>query len=134
MPEFKRELEISPSHVVARIRIADQLITQRDFEDALTLAQQAIELEPKRASAHMLAGEALLAKGSVTDGIKELEIARTDDPTVSRVHWDLFRAYAGAGRKDDADREKQEIEKLLHNDLSKSSQDSGRSLNNSTGP
>lgn len=134
MPEFKRELEISPSHVVARIRIADQLITQRDFDGALTLAQQAIKLEPKRASAHMLAGEALLGKGSATDGMKQLEIARTDDPTVSRVHWDLFRAYAAAGRKDDADREKQEIEKLLHNDPSKSSQDTGRSLQNSSGP
>lgn len=134
MPEFKRELEISPSHVVARIRIADQLITQRDFDGALTLAQQAIKLEPKRASAHMLAGEALLGKGNAADGMKQLEIARTDDPTVSRVHWDLFRAYAAAGRKDDADREKQEIEKLLHNDPSKSPQDSERSLPNSTGP
>jgi len=134
MPEFMRELEISPSHVVARIRIADQLITQRDFDGALTLARQAIKLEPKRASAHMVAGEALLGKGSVADGTKELEIARTDDPTVSRVHWDLFRAYASAGRKDDADREKQEIEKLLHNDSLKTPQDSGRSLHDSTGP
>ena len=122
MLEFQRELEVSPSHVVARIRLADQLITQRDFDAALTLVQQAIKLEPKRASAHMLAGEALLAKGNVSDGVKELEIARTDDPNVSRVHWGLFRAYTGAGRKDDADREKREIERLLHRDSSKSPQ------------
>ena len=49
MPEFERELQISPSHVLARIRLADQLITQRDFDRALALAQQAIKLEPKRA-------------------------------------------------------------------------------------
>ncbi|MGA8086812.1 MAG: tetratricopeptide repeat protein [Terracidiphilus sp.] len=134
MPEFERELEISPSHVLARIRLADQLITQRDFDGALTLAQQAIKLEPKRPSAHMLAGEALLAKGNVADGIKELEIARADDPNVSRVHWDLFRAYAGADRKEDANREKQEIEKLLHADSSKSPQNPGSASHKSTGP
>jgi tetratricopeptide (TPR) repeat protein len=134
MPEFKRELEISPSHVIARIRLADQLITQRDFDDALTLVQQAIKLEPKRPSAHMLAGEALLAKGNSADGIKELEIARADDPNVSRVHWDLFRAYTSADRKEDANREKQEIERLLHSDSSKSPQNPGSTLHNSPGP
>ena len=112
VPEFERELEISPSHVLARIRLAEHLITQRDFDRALALARQAIKLDPKRASAHMLAGEALLATGNVDDGLKELETAREDDPSVTRVHWDLLRAYAAAGRKADAELEKQEIEKL----------------------
>jgi len=134
MPEFKRELEISPSHVIARIRLADQLITRRDFDGALTLVQQAIKLEPKRPSAHMLAGEALLAKGNSADGIKELETARADDPNVSRVHWDLFRAYTSADRKEDANREKQEIERLLHTDSSKSPQNPGSASHNSAGP
>ena len=114
VPEFERELEISPSHVLARIRLADHLISQRDFDRALALARQAVKLEPKRASAHMLAGEALLAVGNAGDGLKELESARDCDPGVSRTHWDLLRAYAAAGRKEDAAREKQEIEKLYH--------------------
>jgi tetratricopeptide (TPR) repeat protein len=112
--EFERELEISPSHVLARIRLAEHLVAQRDFDRALALARQAIKLEPKRASAHMLAGEALLAAGNAADGLKELETAREDDPSVSRTHWDLLRAYAAAGRKEDAEREKLEIEKLHH--------------------
>ncbi len=111
-PELERELELSPSHVLARVRLAQQLIAQSDFDRALALAQQAIKLEPKRASAHLMAGEALLAKGQSDDGIKELEIARAADPAVSRTHWDLVRAYTAAGRKEDADREKKEIEKL----------------------
>ncbi|MGA3132719.1 MAG: tetratricopeptide repeat protein [Terracidiphilus sp.] len=110
--EFERELEISPSHVLARVRLAEQLISQHDFDRALALAQQAIKLDPKRASAHMLAGEALLAKGNAGDGIKELETARDIDPTVVRAHWDLLRAYIAAGRNEDADREKKTIEKL----------------------
>jgi len=110
--EFERELKISPSHVLARVRLAEQLIAQRDFDRALALVRQAIKLDPKRASAHMIAGEALVAKGSAGDGIKELETARDIDPTVVRAHWDLLRAYLAAGRREDADKEKQAIEKL----------------------
>jgi len=122
VPQFERELEISPSHVLARIRLAEYLITQRDFDRALVLARQAIKLDPKRASAHMLAGEALLGAGNAVDGLKELEIARQDDPSVGRIHWDLLRAYAAAGRKEDAEREKQEIEKLQNAKSSSSSE------------
>ena len=114
--EFERELEISPSHVLARVRLAEQLIAKRDFDHALALAQQAIKLDPKRASAHMLAGEAFVAKGNAGDGVKELETARDIDPTVARAHWDLLRAYIAAGRKEDAEREKQAIEKLGNRD------------------
>jgi hypothetical protein len=31
---------------------------------------------------------------------------------MTRIHWDLLRAYAAAGRKQDAEIEKQEMEKL----------------------
>ena len=84
----------------------------RESERALALARQAIKLDPKRASAHMLDGEALLAKGNAGDGSKELETARDDDPTIVRAHWDLLRAYATAGRKHDAELEQQEMEQL----------------------
>ena len=112
VPEFERELEISPSHVIARVRLAQQLITAGELDRALTLAQQAIQLDPKRASAHMIAGEALIAKGDAAGGIRELETAVGDDPSIGRIHLDLLRAYTAAGRKEDADREKKEVEKL----------------------
>ncbi len=110
--EFERELEISPSHVLARVRLADLLMTSHDYDRALSLVRQVIKLDPKRASAHMLAGEALLAKGDTDEGIKELETARDIDPSVVRTHWDLLRAYMALGRKEEADREKGTIEKL----------------------
>jgi predicted Zn-dependent protease len=112
MREMRRELDISPAHVLALVRLADQLIAQRKYDEALDLARQAIKLDPRRASAHMLAGEALLAKGDSEQGIAELENARDRDPSNSKIHWDLLRAYTAAGQKDKADREKQEIEKL----------------------
>ena len=113
IPEFERELQISPFHVLARVRLAEQLIARLEFDRALDLARQAIQLDPKRASAHAFAGEALIGKGKAAEGIKELEAAEERDPSVSRVHWDLMRAYAAAGRKEDAQREQQEMKKLL---------------------
>jgi tetratricopeptide (TPR) repeat protein len=134
MREFERELAISPSHVLARVRLAQLLITAGELDRALALAQQAIQLDPKRASAHMMAGETLIAKGDAAAGIKELETAREDDPSLGRVHWDLLRAYAASGRKDDASREKNEIEKIYHNASPGRSQSLGDSSHDSQPP
>jgi tetratricopeptide (TPR) repeat protein len=110
--EVKRELEISPSHVLARIRLAEQYLAQQQLEEAMQFAEEATKLDPKRASAHMLLGEALVAKGNLAAGTNELEIARDNDRLSSRIHWDLMRAYMKTDRTEDAMREKEEIEKL----------------------
>jgi len=134
MAEFERELAISPSSALARVRLAQQLIAAGEYDRALALAQQAIQLEPKRASAHMMAGEALIAKGDTSGGIKELETARQDDPSIGRVHWDLLRAYAATGRKDEAGKEKSEIEKIYHSNSPSHSQSLGDSSRDSQPP
>jgi tetratricopeptide (TPR) repeat protein len=119
--EMKRELEISPAHVLARVRLAAQYLEQQQVEEALPLAEQAAKLDPHLASAHMLLGEAYVTKGNIAEGTKELEAARDSDPSSSRIHWDLARAYASAGRAEDAKREKQEIEKLSRSDVPETS-------------
>jgi len=116
------------------VRLAQQLIAAGEYDRALALAQQAIQLEPKRSSAHMMAGEALIAKGDTSGGIKELETARQDDPSIGRVHWDLLRAYAATGRKDEAGKEKSEIEKIYHSNSPSHSQSLGDSSRDSQPP
>jgi len=110
--EMKLELENSPSHVLARVRLVEQYLAQQQNDEALQLAQEAARLDPKRASPHMLIGEALRAKGDLTAALKEFEVSRDDDSLNTRIHWDLMRAYNAAGRTDDAKREKDELEKL----------------------
>lgn len=110
--EMKLELQNSPSHVLARVRLAEQYLSQQQNDEALQLAEEAAKLDPKRASPHMLAGEALQAKGDLAAALKEFEISRDDDSLNTRIHWDLMRAYNAAGRTEDAKREKAEIEKL----------------------
>jgi tetratricopeptide (TPR) repeat protein len=110
--EMKRELEISPSHVGARLRLAEEDIKELKFEEALQLAEEAVKLEPSSAQAHMILGETLVGKGDAARGVAELETARKQAPDSVRTHWDLLRAYSSAGRSEDARREKEEIEKL----------------------
>jgi tetratricopeptide (TPR) repeat protein len=110
--EMKREIEISPSHVPARNRLAEQYIKMERFDDALALAQEARKLAPKSYSVGITMGEALIGKGDLAGGIHELEVAQEMVPDNLRIRWDLVRAYTAAGRGEDAKREKQEIENL----------------------
>lgn len=110
--EIKRELEISPSHVPAKLRLADQYLKDQRIDDAFTLATEAVQLEPTDASAHMILGEALAAKGDSESAIHALETALQEDPQTVRIHWDLVRVYTAVGRVGDATREKEEIQKL----------------------
>lgn len=110
--EIKRELEISPFHVAARLRLVEEYLKEERFDESLMLAEEAVKLEPKDGPAHMMLGEVLLAKGDLAGGIRELEASEKQAPETVRTRWDLLRAYTTAGRKDDAQREKEEIEKL----------------------
>ena len=110
--EMKRELEISPSHLGARLRLAEEYVNEQRLEQALQLAEEAVQLEPGSPLAHMILGEVLVAKGDLAKGINELERAQKQTPARVRIHWDLLRAYINAGRTADAKREKDDIEKL----------------------
>ena len=110
--ELKREIEISPSHVPARIRLAEEYIKRQDVSQAISFAQEALKLEPGNGLACAVLGEALIAKGDSAAGIRQLEIAQGSLPDDVRVRWDLFRAYTAAQRPEDAAREKGEIERL----------------------
>jgi tetratricopeptide (TPR) repeat protein len=114
--ELKKELEVSPSHVPARLRLAAYYLQNQKLDEALTMAQEAVKLEPRYPPAHMMLGEVQVAKGDVPVGIKELELARDAQPAVPRVHWDLLRAYTAAGRTEDAKREKQQIQDMTRAD------------------
>jgi predicted Zn-dependent protease len=110
--ELKRELEISPRDIPARLRLAEEYIKEQKLDLALLLAEEAVKLDPEHPPAHMMLGEVLVAKGDLARGIHELETARDRAPQKVRIRWDLLRAYTSAGRSDDAKREKDEIEKL----------------------
>jgi tetratricopeptide (TPR) repeat protein len=110
--ELNRELQISPSHIPARLRLAAYYLQNQKLDEALKMADEAVRIDPHYPSSHMILGEIEVATGDVPTGIKELELARDGQPMVPRVHWDLLRAYTTVGRTEDAKREKQQIEEI----------------------
>jgi tetratricopeptide (TPR) repeat protein len=110
--EFKRELNITPQHVLAKVQIASALIRRGDFEGAKPWAQQAVDAAPTDFIARNALGQTLLETGDVPGAIRELEQGVKMAPEVPVMHFALARAYRRAGRGPDADREQAEFTRL----------------------
>jgi tetratricopeptide (TPR) repeat protein len=112
LAEFKRELERSPDHVLARVQIAQELLKRNDVDGAAPYAREAVRLGPKNFLARKVLGQIELQTGHVERAIAELETARTLEPTSPTVRFQLARAYQRAGRAEDAARERTEFKRL----------------------
>ncbi|HVF27930.1 MAG TPA: tetratricopeptide repeat protein [Pyrinomonadaceae bacterium] len=100
---FKREIENAPTHLLARLLIADTKLRLRDYAGGLPYAEEAVKLRPQLPLAHYLLGSLLLDTGQTARAIAELETARTGLPNEAKIHYALGRAYARAGRKAEAE-------------------------------
>ena len=108
---FRREIENSPQHLLARLGIAGALLPT-DPAAGLPYAEQAVKLAPGLAEAHYLLGALLLGTGAIEQAITELETAQNKDPADPRVYFSLGRAYAMANRREDAARARAEFARL----------------------
>ena len=112
MREFKRELEISPNHFPAMVQMAFEYLKRDQFNDALPLAEKAVQLAPKLFAARNVLGRVLLELGQIERAVKELEEGVKLAPLSPEMHFALSRAYTRAGRKQDAAREREIFKKL----------------------
>ena len=112
MKEFTRELEISPNHYPAMVQMAFEYLKRDQFNEALPLAEKAVQLAPKLYAARNVLGRVLLELGQVDRSIKELEEGVRLAPSSPEMHFALARAYTRAGRKQEAARERETFKKL----------------------
>jgi tetratricopeptide (TPR) repeat protein len=112
MKEFKRELEISPNHFPSMVQMAFEYLKRDQYNDALPLAEKAVQLAPKLYAARNVFGRVLLELGQVDRSIKELEEGAKLAPGSPEMHFALARAYTRAGRKEEAARERETFKKL----------------------
>ncbi len=112
LENFRREIEISPEHVPARLQVAFEGLKRGDVESGLEAAEQAAALEPENFAARHAYGRLLLEAGRVEESIEELETAVRLAPDSPRTRLALSRAYGRAGRREDAEREQGEFKKL----------------------
>jgi tetratricopeptide (TPR) repeat protein len=112
LKEFKRELEISPSHFPAMVQMAFEYLKRDQYNDALPLAEKAVQLAPKLYAARNVLGRILLELGQIDRSIKELEEGVRLAPSSPEMHFALARAYTRGGRKQEAAREREIFKKL----------------------
>ena len=109
---FVREIENSPSHVPARVEIADTKFRLRDFAGGLPYAEDVVKLAPRYPLGHFLLGALLVEAGQTERAVAELETARAGLPAEPKVYFQLGRAYAAIGRTADAARARAEFTRL----------------------
>jgi tetratricopeptide (TPR) repeat protein len=112
LEQWKRELEISPEHVPARLLMALEYLDRGEHAAALPYARDAASLAPHNPVARNTYGRALVAAGKSADAIRELEAGLQLDPGNAKAHFALAKAYGDAGRKEDAARERATFLKL----------------------
>jgi tetratricopeptide (TPR) repeat protein len=112
LKEFQRALEITPLHQPAMVQMAFEYLKRDQYNDALPLAERAVQLAPKMYPARNVLGRVLLQLGQIDRSVKELEEGVRLAPSSPEMHFALARAYTRAGRKQDADREREIFKKL----------------------
>jgi tetratricopeptide (TPR) repeat protein len=110
--EFRREIEISPSHAVARIQLALEFLRTADYEQSQKYAREAVALAPQNFAAHVAYGRIWLALGKTDSALQELRTAVKLAPGSPHAHLALSRALYKAGQKAEAAREQAEFERL----------------------
>src|SRR4029077_1709621 len=80
----------------------------RQYDKAIELYRKGLDKKPDNAHAHILLGEAYVAKGMPEEGVAETQKGVALDATLDKTpeRWDrypmLAYAYAAAGRRDEA--------------------------------
>lgn len=110
--ELKKEVEISPRHVPARVQLALEYLKRGNTDAALPFARDSVQLAPDSRAAQVAYGRVLLGKQNFTEAATHFEQARELDPGDPQTRFLLFTTYAKLGRKADAQREQAEFKRL----------------------
>ncbi|MEX2300395.1 MAG: tetratricopeptide repeat protein [Bryobacterales bacterium] len=110
--EFRRELEVSPGSVAARLQLAFEFLKRNQFSDGLPYAREAVAAKPDDFAARHAYGRLLLGAGDVGEAVRQLEAAVRLAPDSPQSRFALARAYSRAGRKQDSEREHAEFQRL----------------------
>lgn len=112
LDEFRKELEISPNHIQARLQIAYEYMQRGQAEKGLPYAQEAVRLGPNDFTAHNICGRLLLDQNRLDEAIKHLETAVKLAPTSPEAHFHLSNAYSRSGRKELAEKHRKAFRAL----------------------
>jgi len=91
IPVFRRVTERDPMNAIAQQSLATLLYEQKNFEDALVPAEQAVALQPSDPDTHVLLGRVLAQLGRLDESRSLFERALQIDPVHPEAREDLRR-------------------------------------------
>ncbi len=104
--QMRAESKISPNSELPLVSLASIELREHRPADALSFAQQALDLAPASPEAHYLLGRAQLELGHADLAIQQLEAASKIAPGSPEIHFNLAKAYAKANRPEKAEAER----------------------------
>jgi tetratricopeptide (TPR) repeat protein len=102
---FEEELEIDPRNAAAEYVLGQLAADSNDSSTAIRHFEHATRLDTTFSEAYLGLGMALNSAKRFTEAIPPLETYEKLAPDSPTGHYQLAFAYAGAGRRDDANRE-----------------------------
>ncbi|HWR54729.1 MAG TPA: tetratricopeptide repeat protein, partial [Bryobacteraceae bacterium] len=112
IPEFLKELQVSPQHVPARVQLALQHLSRGETEQALKWAAEAASISPDSVGTRLAFGRALMNAGKEEAALAEFLKAKELDPASPEIRMYAVSAYRALGRKEEMLREQNEFERL----------------------
>jgi len=114
LEELEKEVKNTPTHWPALILMSTLRTRQGTPELAVESLRAAMKLVPSRYLwlCHAEMGRAYLTSNNATGAVSEMETAVRLDPGNAQVHYLMAQAYRRAGRKEDAQKQTLEFEKL----------------------
>jgi tetratricopeptide (TPR) repeat protein len=102
---FEEELEIDPRNAVAEYVLGQLAADANDSSTSIRHFERATRLDSSFAEAYLGLGTSLNSAKRFAEAIPALERYEKQAPDSPTGHYQLALAYAGAGRRDDANRE-----------------------------
>jgi tetratricopeptide (TPR) repeat protein len=102
---FQEELEINPQNAVAEFVLGQLAANDKDNATAISHFTRATKIDSGFMEAYLGLGTALNSTKQFTEAIPALETYEKMAPDSPSGHYQLAVAYAGAGRREDSNRE-----------------------------
>jgi len=110
--EIERALQLDPKHLPALVSMSTIYLKRGEIEKSKMYAEKSVEAGPSDFSTHIALGRVMLEGDDVEGAARELELAVRLAPQVPEAHFSLASAYSRLGRKADAEREREEFQRL----------------------
>jgi predicted Zn-dependent protease len=110
---FKRELEVNPNDFDSNLYLGFLARQEDNVEDAGRFLQRALEVRPGDLGARYQVAALHLSIGKIEEAQKELEQVIMEAPNFVEAHVTLARVYYREKRKQDGDRERATVNKLI---------------------